>query len=165
MTAIAASPRAHPVPATRARWDAAVRSTAGLTLWAALLLVTYWWVADGGIADLGAVASGLMSVGRLTGLVAAVLLLAQVLLMARVPALEAAYGQDRLAHLHRLVGFTSFNLMLAHVALITWGYAAGQLTQTPSTLWNLVTNYPGMLLATGGTVCLFLVVFTSIKAT
>jgi ferredoxin-NADP reductase/DMSO/TMAO reductase YedYZ heme-binding membrane subunit len=100
----------------------------------------------------------------LTGLVASVLLLTQVVLMARVPRLEAAYGQDRLAHLHRLVGFTSFNLMLTHIVLITWGYAAGQLTQTPSTLWNLVTNYPGMLLAVGGTVCLFLVVFTSVKA-
>ena len=60
--------------------------------------------------------------------------------MARVPRLEAAYGQDRLAHLHRLVGFTSFNLMLAHIVLITWGYAAGQLSQTPSTLWNLVVD-------------------------
>ena len=62
--------------------------------------------------------------GRLTGLVASVLLLAQVVLMARVPVLESAYGQDRLARIHRIVGFTSFNLMLAHVVAITWGYAA-----------------------------------------
>ena len=41
--------------------------------------------------------------------------------MARVPVLERAFGQDRLARLHRLVGFTSFNLMLAHIVLITWG--------------------------------------------
>ena len=47
--------------------------------------------------------------------------------MARVPVLERAFGQDRLARQHRLVGFTSFNLMLAHVVLITWGYAAGEL--------------------------------------
>ena len=56
------------------------------------------------------------------------LLLAQVLLMARVPLLERAFGQDRLARMHRVVGFTSFNLMLAHVVLITWGYAAGRST-------------------------------------
>ena len=65
--------------------------------------------------------------------------------MARVPALEKAYGQDRLAQVHRLVGFTSFNLMLAHVVLITWGYAAGKALATPGTLWNLVVDYPGML--------------------
>ena len=51
--------------------------------------------------------------------------------MARRPVLEQAFGQDRLARLHRLVGFTSFNLMLAHVVLITWGYAAGDLAATP----------------------------------
>ena len=56
--------------------------------------------------DLAGWATGLTSVGRLTGLVASVLLLAQVLLMARVPVLEHAFGQDRLARLHRLVGFT-----------------------------------------------------------
>ena len=144
--------------------DATIRTLAASALWLILLLVTYWWDADGGIRDLGGWVTGLDSLGRLAGLVASVLLLAQVLLMARVPRLEAAYGQDRLAHLHRLVGFTSFNLMLTHIVLITWGYAAGQLARTPATLWNLVVDYPGMLLATGGTVCLFLVVFTSVKA-
>ena len=118
--------RAAPV-GRRAAADATVRLLATSTLWLSLLLVTYWWDADGGIRDLGGWATGLDSLGRLTGLVASVLLLAQVVLMARVPRLEAAYGQDRLAHLHRLVGFTSFNLMLAHIVLITWGYAAGQL--------------------------------------
>ena len=67
----------------------------------------------------------LSAAGQLTGLVASVLLLAQVVLMARVPLLERAFGQDPLARIHRLVGFTSFNLMLAHVVLITSGYAAG----------------------------------------
>jgi predicted ferric reductase len=148
----------------RARADLVVRVTASSALWLGLLLVTYWWEADRGIQDLGGWATGLTSVGRLTGLVASVLLLVQVVLMARVPRLEAAYGQDRLAHLHRYVGFTSFDLMLAHVVLITWGYAAGQVRQTPSTLWQLVTQYPGMLLATGGTVALVMVVVTSIRA-
>lgn len=148
----------------RARLDAAVRAAAGTGLWLGLLLVTYWWVADGGVLDLGGWASGLTSVGRLTGLVASLLLLAQVLLMARVPILEAAFGQDRLARMHRLVGFTSFNLMLGHIVTITWGYAAGELRRTPATLWDLVVDYPGMLLATGGTVCLVMVVVTSVKA-
>ena len=148
----------------RARVDLVVRQCAVSALWLSLLLVTYWWVADAGVQALGGWATGLTSVGRVTGLVASVLLLAQVLLMARVPALEAAFGQDRLAHLHRLVGFTSFNLMLAHLMTITWGYAAGELRRTPATLWDLVVHYPGMLLATGGTVALVLVVVTSVGA-
>ena len=129
-----------------------------------MLLVTYWWASGGGIQELAGWESGLLSAGRLTGLVASALLLVQVLLMARVPVLEQAFGQDRLARQHRWIGFTSFNLMLAHVALITWGYAAGRFADTPSTLWTLTRDYPGMLLAVAGTLCLIMVVVTSIKA-
>ena len=148
----------------RARRDAGTRLAAGSALWLSLLLVTWWWVTGGGITDLGGWATGLESVGRITGLASAVLLLAQVVLMARVPVLERSFGQDELARIHRLVGFTSFNLMLAHLVTITWGYAGGSLTATPRTLWDLVVNYPGMLLATAATVCLVMVVVTSIRA-
>ena len=148
----------------RARRDARTRLAAGSALWLSLLLVTWWWVTGGGIGDLGGWGSGLESVGRITGLTSAVLLLAQVVLMARVPVLERAFGQDELARIHRIVGFTSFNLMLAHIVTITWGYAGGSPTSTPRTLWDLVVNYPGMLLATAATVCLVMVVVTSIRA-
>ena len=168
MTTLASAPsagrRAAPVAISRARLDAAVRLGALGALWLGLLLVTYWWTTGGGVQDLASWDSGLTSLGRLTGLVAADLLLVQVVLMARVPVLEHAFGQDRLAVLHRLVGLTSFNLMVGHVVLITWGYAAGNLADTPGTLWTLTWDYPGMLLAVAGTVCLFLVVGTSIRA-
>ena len=148
----------------RARRDAVVRLAAGSTLWLSLLLVTWWWVTGGGITQLGGWATGLESVGRVTGLVSAVLLLAQVVLMARIPVLERAFGQDELTRIHRLVGFTSFNLMVAHIVLITWGYAAGSLLASPGTLWDLVVNYPGMLLAVAATACLVMVVVTSVRA-
>ena len=45
--------------------------------------------------------------------------------MARVPLLERAFGQDRLAHVHRTIGFTSFNLMLAHVVADHLGVRRG----------------------------------------
>ncbi len=158
--------RAHDVRrlGVRARRDANTRLAAGSALWLSLLLVTYWWITGGGITDLGGWTSGLRSVGRITGLVSAVLLLAQVALMARVPLLERSFGQDELARLHRIVGFTSFNLMVVHIVTITWGYAGGSVAASPRTLWDLVVNYPGMLLATAATVCLVMVVVTSIKA-
>jgi predicted ferric reductase len=156
--------RPVPVPGTRARFDAGVRLGALVAMWAGLLLVAYWWATGGGIQDLGGWESGLTSAGRLTGLVAADLLLVQVLLMSRLPVLEHAFGQDRLARLHRLVGFTSFTLMVAHVGLITWGYAAGRLSSTPAELWDLTVTYPGMLLAVAGTAALVMVAVTSVKA-
>ncbi|SDX90943.1 Ferredoxin-NADP reductase [Modestobacter sp. DSM 44400] len=168
MTAVATPWAAAPVTAivdgARARLDAGVRLAALVALWSSLLLVTYWWATGGGFQDLGSWADGLTSTGRLTGLLASDLLLVQVLLMARVPTLEHAFGQDRLARVHRLVGFTSFNAMLAHIGLITWGYAAGKLGRTPATLSELTVDYPGILLAVAGTACRVLVVVSSVKA-
>ncbi|MCW0213391.1 MAG: hypothetical protein OJJ54_08525 [Pseudonocardia sp.] len=87
-----------------ARTDSAVRHGAGVAVGASLLVVTYLWVAGGGLGDLTGWAGGLTSVGRWTGLVSADLLLVQVLSMARIPVLERAVGQDRLARTHRWVG-------------------------------------------------------------
>ena len=157
-------PRVAPTPGRHARVDAAVRAGATGFLWGALLLVTSWWVADGGVQSLTSTTGLLDALGRLTGLGASVLLLVQVLLMARVPLLENAFGQDRLARIHRVVGFTSFNLLVAHLVTITWGYAYGQAGQTPRTFWNLTVSYPGMLLAVAGTAALVMVVVTSVKA-
>ena len=73
--------------------DRAVRLGAALLLWLGLLVITYWWIADGGVTDLAHWVSGLTSLGRLTGLWAADLLLIQVLLMSRLPPLEHAFGR------------------------------------------------------------------------
>jgi predicted ferric reductase len=168
MTAIADRPGTPPpgnaAPSGLVRFDGGVRLAAVAALWLGLLLVTYWWTAGGGLQDLTGWETGLTSTGRLCGLTASVLLLAQVLMMTRLPLLEHAFGQDRLARHHRIVGFTSFNLMLAHIVLITWGYATGELGAVPATFWQLVTTYPGVLLALAGTACLVLAVVTSVKA-
>lgn len=166
MTTLDATRVPHPTPvrATRAHADRLVRLGSTTLLGGAVLLVTRWWASDGGVRALGSWASSLTSVGRWTGLVASVLLLAQVVLMARLPVLERAWGQDRLVAVHRVVGFGSFTLMLAHIALVTWGYAAGQLLASPAMLWQLVVDSPGMLLAAAGTLALVMVVVTSIRA-
>lgn len=87
--------------------------------------------------------------------------------MARVPVIERAWGQDELARLHRLVGFGSFNLMLAHIVLIGLGYAgsgAHGYSGLLGELWDITWGLPGMLLAAAGALCLVLVVVTSIRA-
>ena len=148
--------RRGPVP----RWWRDASVAAG---WLVLLVVTALWVRGGGIQDLTSVSDALMSVGRLTGLIASALLLIQVFLMARVPWVEQAWGQDELARTHRLVGFTSFNLMLGHIVLITLGYAAATSEGIVGTAVDLVLHYPGMLLALAGTAALVMVVVTSVK--
>ncbi len=147
-----------------ARVDAIIRTIGTVFLWASLVLVGYWWAAGGGIADLTSWEGALNSIGRLTGLVASDLLLIQVLLIARIPPLERAFGQDRVVRMHRLIGLTSINLLVAHIVLNTWGYAGGRLLAWPATLWDLTWNYPGMLLAVAGAACLGMVVVTSLRA-
>ena len=139
------------------------RDASVVLFWGVLLWVTALWVAGGGVQDLGSVSGALTSTGRVTGLVASALLLAQVFLMARVPWFEQAWGQDELARTHRLVGFTSFNLLWAHIVLITLGYAAASPQGLWGTIVDFVVNYPGMLLAVAGTAALCMVVVTSVR--
>ncbi len=145
-----------PVP----RWW---RDATGAAGWAVNLAVVALWVQGGGVQALATWSGFFTSTGRLTGLVASSLLLVQVLLMARVPWVEQAWGQDELARTHRLVGFTSFTLLMAHVVLITLGYAASGPLGIWGTTWDFVVNYPGMLLAFAGTGALVMVVVTSVK--
>ena len=131
--------------------------------WGATLFVVALWVAGGGLTAFGSAGETLTNLGRLSGLLASVLMLLQVLLMARIPFVEQAWGQDELARVHRLVGFTSFNLMLAHIVLTILGYNAGTDLGVIGTFVDEVLHSPGMLLALAGSIALVMVVVTSVK--
>jgi predicted ferric reductase len=134
-------------------------------VWASILVVVSLWVSNGGVQALTTGAGdALTTLGRLTGLISADLLLWQVLAMARIPWLERSFGQDRLARWHRLLGFTSVNLMAAHIVLIVIGYALLDQIGVLPELWALVTTAPGMLLATAGTAALVMVSVLSVRA-
>jgi predicted ferric reductase len=151
------APRIQPTP----RWWS---DAAGVAAVLTLLVVTALWVANRGGQDVlagGWTAGG--ALGRLAALWSADLMLVQVVLMARIPLLERAFGQDRLARWHRWTGFTSFDLLLAHVVLTTLAYAAQSGTSILSQAWQLVTDYPGMLLATAALAALILVAVTSVR--
>ncbi|MEH0846140.1 ferredoxin reductase family protein [Micromonospora sp. CPCC 205711] len=151
----------RPLPTAPGWWADVAGSLAVLSL----LVVTALWTADRGVQELvSGLATGLTSAGRLTGLLSADLMLIQVVLMARVPLIERRFGQDRIARWHRLAGFTSFHLLLAHVVLTTLGYAGTARENVLTETWLLVTGYPGMLLATAALALLALVVVTSIRA-
>ncbi|MFM6851064.1 MAG: ferric reductase-like transmembrane domain-containing protein [Terrabacter sp.] len=154
----ARSPRRAPVPTPR--WW---RDASAVFGWAATLFVVALWVAGGGFTAFGSAGESLTNLGRLSGLLASVLMLLQVLLMARIPFVEQAWGQDELARVHRLVGFTSFNLMLAHIVLTVLGYNAGTDLGVIGTFLDEVLHSPGLLLALAGTIALVMVVVTSIK--
>jgi predicted ferric reductase len=106
----------------------------------------------GSLSAPGGVATAL---GRLAGLLAAYAMVIVVLLVARIPPLERAIGQDRLVAWHRRLGPWPLYLLVAHAVLITVGYARqakdGVLHQFGQLLWT----YPGILAATVGGLLLF----------
>ena len=140
------------------------REAAGISVWASLLIVLALWLSGRGAQNLlSSPADLLTSAGRLTGLFSADLLLIQVALMARIPWVERSYGQDELARRHRLVGFSSFTLLLTHITLITVGYTLADHNDVFHESWRLLTTYAGMLLALAATLALTLVALTSVR--
>jgi predicted ferric reductase len=140
------------------------RHAIGIAAGASGLVVVGLWANGRGVQLLASsLAEQLTSLGRLSGLLAADLLLLQVFLMARVPVVERAYGHDGLARGHRLVGFWSFNLLALHIALITAAYTLADHRSVFSESWTMVTTYGGMLLALAGTLALTVVTVTSVR--
>jgi predicted ferric reductase len=104
------------------------------------------------------------SIGRITGLLSAYLALLQVILLARLPALERAVGFDRLSVWHRWNGHACIDLVIAHVILTVWGYALMDKFTIGKEISTMLGGgvYPGMITATTGTAMLLGVVATSL---
>ncbi len=126
-------------------------------------VIVWLWVHGGNLQPATA-GEALTSLGRLTGLLAAYLALLQVILLARLPALERAVGLDRLAVWHRWNGHACIDLVVAHVVLTVWGYALMDRISVGNEVSTMLGGgvYPGMITATIGTAMLLAVVATSV---
>ncbi len=105
----------------------------------------------------------LASLGRLAGLVATYVMLVTVLLVARLPVVERAIGQDRLLGWHRRLGPWPLGLLVAHGVLITGGYAQQARTGALHELGVLLTTYTGVLAASVGFLLLIAAGVTSYR--
>jgi ferredoxin-NADP reductase/DMSO/TMAO reductase YedYZ heme-binding membrane subunit len=114
----------------------------------------------GALSAPGGIATAL---GRLSGLLAAYAMVVVVVLVARVPPLERAIGQDRLVAWHRRLGPWPLYLLLAHGALITVGYARQARTGVLHQLGQLLWTYPGVLAAAAAGLLLFAAGLTSYR--
>jgi predicted ferric reductase len=71
----------------------------------------------------GAGKNNILTVAKFFGLHAFLILMFQLLLVARLPWLDRRIGMDRLTSWHRWVGFTLFWTVLTHATLVVLGYA------------------------------------------
>ena len=115
---------------------------------AGALVAALWWVgaaavaffiAGGGLTTANPI-DYLYSFARIAGLVAAVLVMNQVLLISRVPWVERVLGHDRAAATHMRMGKVAFIAMLVHAGLIiimTAHYDGRSVLAEIPALWNL----------------------------
>ncbi|MDX6485777.1 MAG: hypothetical protein QOF43_930, partial [Gaiellaceae bacterium] len=161
------SEQAISLPARAAATGAVRRLAAGSLIWGVLLAnavaIVWLWVHGGNLTDKSA-GDVLTSAARLTGLLSAYLALIQVILLARIPALERLVGFDRLSVWHRWNGHACIDLVIAHVVFSVWGYALLDRFSLPKEISTMLGGgvYPGMITATIGTALLLAVVATSV---
>jgi predicted ferric reductase len=89
--------------------------------------------------------NALLSVGRFLGLHVAVVMMVQLVLVARLPWLDRRIGMDRLTSWHRWVGFGLLWTVLLHATFIVLGYARLDGVSAPRTFANLA-GVPASLL-------------------
>ncbi|MFD9937775.1 ferric reductase-like transmembrane domain-containing protein [Streptomyces massasporeus] len=100
--------------------------------------------------DAGTGKNGVLTVAKFFGLHAAVLLLFQLLLVARLPWLDRRIGMDRLTVWHRWVGFTLLWTLLTHAVLVVLGFARlddASMVKTFFALAGVPASLLGMLAA------------------
>lgn len=138
---MATSPRGRrPVPpVVQARW----------ALWAFVVI-------NLGIVEVLFITGGtgknsILTVAKFVGLHAALLMMFQLLLVARLPWLDRRIGMDRLTVWHRWTGFTLLWTVLTHATLIVLGYATldnASMARTFLALAGVPASLLGMLAAT-----------------
>ncbi|MBB5639625.1 ferric reductase-like transmembrane domain-containing protein [Cryobacterium roopkundense] len=125
-------------------------------------LVNAIFLADGGAAHFGTLADALTSAGILAGLVGTDLLLLMLVLAARLPPIDRAFGHDRAMAVHQQLGKPALYLLLGHAVLLIAGYAAAENVNVFAEMWGMLTTLPDMPLAFVGLGLLILVVVTSL---
>ena len=83
----------------------------------------------------------------MTGLLGTYLVLWQLLLMARLPWLEHAFGLERMAVLHKWNGYLAISLLLGHGVFQTLGYQLGDGKDVAAQLADFIQSHQGLLAA------------------
>ncbi len=158
MTATARPARRVPLPRT---WSIRGVDVAALVLGNAVLIGAMW-VRHGQLIQMHSPSGILTAAGEIAALYGTYLVLIQLVLMSRSPWLDQLFGADRVATLHRWVGFSAILLLAAHGVLTISGYAVADGSGIPAETVTVLTTYPYVLMATAGMALLVAIGITSV---
>ena len=105
-----------------------------------------------------------IAIGRWMGIVMAFSILVELLLMARLPAIENNFDVDDISQVHRWNGYVLVYSILAHVVFLTVGYAWQQDNGFIGQFIALNTDFEDVLLATIGSILFFVIAISSVRA-
>jgi predicted ferric reductase len=134
-----------------------------ISLWLSSAVAVGLFLVAGGTARFGAIPDAVTSVGIMTGLVGTNLVLAMLLLAARVPFVDHAIGHDRAIAAHRALGKPAFLLLLGHGVILLVGYGLSSGVNPIAEVAPLLA-IPDMPLAIVGIALLAVVVVSSLAA-
>lgn len=115
-----------------------------------LAILGFWWLGSGNLVTSGNLASTLIGLGRVMGLLLEFAILVQLVLISRIPYVERTYGFDRLNQFHRILGYCLLGTLLAHPLLLTLGFALSNQVSFWDTFTNLLFHWPYVMLAVIG---------------
>lgn len=129
---------------------------------ASVAIVIAIFLADGGAAKFGTVSDAVTSLGIVAGLVGTDLLLVMLVLAARLPPIDRAFGHDQAMAVHQSLGKPALYLILGHAALLITGYALAENINVLVEAWNMFQSLPDLPLAFLGLALMIGVVITSL---
>jgi predicted ferric reductase len=133
------------------------------TLWASGAAAVALFLATGGLAKFGTIASAVTSLGIVTGLIGTDFILVMIVLAARIPIIDRTVGHDRAIAVHRSLGKPALYLLLAHGVLLLIGYGMSSGINPIAEIGPMLV-IPDLPLAFIGLGLLIVVVVTSLVA-
>ncbi|MEI7605437.1 MAG: ferredoxin reductase family protein [Chloroflexota bacterium] len=144
------------------RWSVSPSDLNWIVLGVGIVLFGMWF-RHGGASNLADPIGIMTSIGQLTAIFGTYLALVGVLLMSRAPWIDQVVGSDEASRLHRLAGFASVWLLLAHAIASSAAFASFDSIASPGEIWasavDFTFNQPGGL---GGSVALALFIVVAI---
>src|SRR5262245_58053355 len=165
-TAVSTRPSSSALAVRRGRRDRAMDHVwiVGFAVAVGLIVTVGMWLRHGAIGATSAPGGVASELGQLTALVGTYAVLVQLLLMSRIAWLEYGIGLDRLAIVHRWLGFATVWLLTAHVMFTTIGWANLEGVSIVKETHDLIFHQPDILIAWVGFAFLVCVAVTSVRA-
>jgi predicted ferric reductase len=127
------------------------------------LILFFWFNNSNYLIISGKPGDIFIALGRLAGLISEFLIIIQLLLISRFSSIEKEYGFDKLANIHKYIGFFLGFFIISHPLLLTIGYANSKNIGFAKQFINFQNNWEGVFAATIAFIIILLTALISTK--